>query len=75
MHIVLRVILTASIGLVVLVSGCDNDNAKKLLENKGSPFGQIGGDTDSKPQPNEAPAPNSSVGKAAPKNQPFGSLE
>lgn len=32
MRIVLRVITTASIGLAVLISGCEDKNTKKLLQ-------------------------------------------
>lgn len=53
-----------------LTSACDGKDTKKILENKGSPFGKIEG---SYPDPKEDQ--KDGADKAKPNGQPFGSLE
>lgn len=68
-------ILISAVFVVGLTSACDGNNSKKMLENKGNPFGQISDESTVKVSPEPKKDQKDDSDKAKPNGQPFGSLE
>ncbi len=68
-------ILIGAVFVVGLTSACDGNNSKKMLENKGNPFGQISDESTVKVSPEPKKDQKDDSDKAKPNGQPFGSLE
>jgi len=68
-------VVAAAVLITGFVSACDGDNAKKMLKNEGSPFGQLESDSTAKTNPAPKEDQKADADKAKPNGQPFGSME
>lgn len=70
-----KIYFICAVLFVGLISACDGDKARKMLDNKDSPFGQIDDGSTAKTDPNPKENQKDDAYKAKPNGQPFGTLE